>query len=132
MTTLTARDLQDLHTRLEERAAALRNERAALESERSGAPTLLQDTVDDDAEKGEHRARDAVRDVEQERDASELREIAAAMARMDEGTYGLCVECGREIQPARLQAQPAAARCIPCQQRFERVHPPALRVTLLP
>lgn len=53
-----------------------------------------------------------------DRMASEaLAEIEAALARLDDGTYGLCVDCAEQISPERLEALPAAARCMDCQAR---------------
>lgn len=43
-----------------------------------------------------------------------LSEIEAALARMDEGTYGTCVVCGEPIPEARLEARPSAATCVSC------------------
>lgn len=43
-----------------------------------------------------------------------LAEVEAAIARLAGGTYGLCERCGRPIAPARLEAMPAARRCIAC------------------
>ena len=43
-----------------------------------------------------------------------LAEIDAALTRVDAGTYGVCVRCGRPIGDARLDARPAAACCIAC------------------
>lgn len=40
--------------------------------------------------------------------------IAAAFARMAEGEYGFCSECGEEIAPRRLALDPAVATCIAC------------------
>lgn len=37
-----------------------------------------------------------------------------AVARIDNGTYGQCVECGKTIAPARLEALPAVERCSNC------------------
>lgn len=48
------------------------------------------------------------------RRAGELRRIAAALARLDAGEYGWCVECGEEIGEKRLEVDPAAARCREC------------------
>ena len=45
----------------------------------------------------------------------ELLQIEAALARMGEGNYGICIACGGEIGRARLKADPAAMRCAPCQ-----------------
>lgn len=43
-----------------------------------------------------------------------LREVQQALARIDEGTYGECAECGEQINRARLEALPAALLCINC------------------
>ena len=48
------------------------------------------------------------------RRAVELRRIAAALARIDEGDYGACLECGEEIAVRRLELAPAAPLCIAC------------------
>ena len=51
------------------------------------------------------------------------REMAAiddALARMREGSYGRCVDCGNTIPPERLEALPYAARCIDCQRRADK------------
>ena len=44
----------------------------------------------------------------------EISRIEAALERMDEGTFGICEECGREIEPARFVAVPYATRCGAC------------------
>jgi DnaK suppressor protein len=54
-----------------------------------------------------------------ERETAELRLVDAALARIEAGTYGQCVDCGVEIPAARLQAAPHAARCIACQEKTE-------------
>jgi len=41
-----------------------------------------------------------------------LEEVAAAIARLDEGTYGTCEVCGVAVNPARLEAMPATRFCI--------------------
>lgn len=46
-----------------------------------------------------------------------LKEVDAALARMEDGTYGTCDSCGDEIAPERLEARPYARECITCKQR---------------
>ena len=43
-----------------------------------------------------------------------LADIAAALERLDAGTYGVCENCGEAIAPARLEARPYARTCISC------------------
>ena len=52
--------------------------------------------------------------------AGERREEAmAALARLDAGTYGFCIDCGKPIAEERLSFRPEAARCLDDQKRFE-------------
>ncbi|MFQ5613543.1 MAG: TraR/DksA family transcriptional regulator [Anaerolineae bacterium] len=46
-----------------------------------------------------------------------LEQVDDALQRLDEGTYGICVRCGAEIDPARLKALPYAPLCLDCQRR---------------
>ena len=59
--------------------------------------------------------------LEQMRDESgsgesrELQDIEVALARIADGSYGACIDCGREIGRARLKADPTLTRCLSCQ-----------------
>lgn len=44
-----------------------------------------------------------------------LRDVRAALQRLRDGSFGICVECDAEISPKRLAALPWALRCIRCQ-----------------
>lgn len=44
----------------------------------------------------------------------ERAQLDAALARVEEGTYGICTRCGRRIPAGRLQARPAASMCVDC------------------
>lgn len=94
-----------------------------------------QDIVEGDAEDGElssaagdqHIADHAGEMVDREVDESLganagqiVREIDSALAKIDDGTYGLCARCGREIPEERLQAVPYATLCVSCKQIEER------------
>lgn len=50
---------------------------------------------------------------------SALREVEAALRRMDEGSYGLCISCGEPLPIERLEILPQIARCMPCQRAAE-------------
>jgi DnaK suppressor protein len=55
-----------------------------------------------------------------ERATQQLTHVEAALARLDEGTFGRCTRCGRDIAPDRLDALPWAAHCIECQGALDR------------
>lgn len=52
--------------------------------------------------------------------AAQLTVIRRALAKFDDGSYGVCEECGNDIGYSRLQARPEAALCITCQTRAEK------------
>ena len=51
----------------------------------------------------------------------DLRLIDRALADIDAGRYGICVECGESIAARRLKALPFATRCVECQAQSERL-----------
>jgi DnaK suppressor protein len=55
-----------------------------------------------------------------DRDVRELREVEMALAGIGRDDFGACADCGEPIAYERLQAQPAATRCLACQGRHER------------
>lgn len=48
-----------------------------------------------------------------------LMQVRAALDRLDNGTYGICANCGKEINPKRLERLPYATLCIDCQSAQE-------------
>ena len=50
----------------------------------------------------------------------ELQQLDDALARMDDGDYGVCANCGRRIPLARLRVRPFAALCVPCGEKLGR------------
>lgn len=47
----------------------------------------------------------------------QLRSVLAALARLERGEYGYCIECDQPIAPARLEIKPEAALCLKCQEQ---------------
>ena len=127
MPELSREQIQQLRDRLDRREAELLEEVRA-KGDTSAPSKEPHNQVEDLGEQGEQRIREAVLQAEQERDVDELRQIAAAKERMSRGEYGECVDCDVDIPLARLQAQPAAARCVPCQERYEQTHQNVVRI----
>ena len=74
---------------------------------------------------GDQAVADLIADLgeaEVTRDLGELRALEAALKRVADGGYGLCVDCGDDIPYPRMHAQPAAERCLACQERHERTY----------
>ena len=53
--------------------------------------------------------------------AASLAEVDRALVKVDEGTYGLCDDCGLPISSERLEGMPSATRCVTCSAR-RRAH----------
>ncbi len=54
------------------------------------------------------------------RDKKKLWAIEEALEKVQEGTYGVCEECGDEIGAGRLEAMPLARLCVSCQSQLEK------------
>jgi RNA polymerase-binding transcription factor len=55
-----------------------------------------------------------------DRERKLLAKIQEALKRIDEGTFGICQECGEEISESRLKARPVATLCVECKRKQER------------
>ncbi len=55
-----------------------------------------------------------------DRERKLIRKIKTALERIDEGTYGICEECGEEIGIKRLEARPVTTMCIECKSKQEK------------
>ena len=95
--------------------------RAALaEADAGREPTDLKEAADE-------ISATVLGDAQLARDLAELHDIEAARRRIEEGFYGQCVDCGATIPARRLAAQPAAGRCLGCQQAAEQAAAHGLR-----
>jgi len=75
------------------------------------------ESLDDDfAEQAVQRQNDEVLVALDDAGIAELKQINAALQRLENQQYGICVSCGIEIPIARLEALPYADRCIDCAE----------------
>jgi DnaK suppressor protein len=81
--------------------------------------------VNDLEDQASKRERTTLQDAEAQRDRLELADVRAALARLNDSSYGTCIDCAQPIDLQRLAASPAAARCIVCQTQFESRTAPA-------
>jgi RNA polymerase-binding transcription factor DksA len=108
-----------LGLRLQQRAEELRAELRAAQRP-AWPPAAAGDDVQDLKDRAAESEADRVHDAEELRDLGELAQVEAALARMDAGRYGDCVDCGEPIAASRLAVMPAAPCCAACQAERER------------
>jgi len=60
----------------------------------------------------------AIRNLD--RESNLLRNVKSALARINDGSYGVCMHCEEDIKPKRLEAVPWAKFCIKCQEAADR------------
>lgn len=103
--------IDTIRTRLDERERELaKRRRTALEAENALLEPELLDSEDRATNQPAARYYDAISEAE----LREIRELQAARARLDAGTYGTCTSCGQSIDPRRLELLPAVDRCTEC------------------
>ena len=111
---LTKAQIKKLKAKLEEKAAEIRGN---LDSSRAGRALIGEQTSNlEDLPVQSHEEwiflnRNSI-------DVMLLREIQEALGRIDDGSYGLCLECDEEISKKRLEAIPWARHCITCQEEL--------------
>ena len=128
---LTPQQSQELGAIVDERRAALLRELGQdLDRIRTDGLDQVVGAVPDPGDESVQSLIQELDQAEASRDLSELRTLDTARARMDEGSYGICSNCGQDIGFERLRANPGAERCIRCQTQFEKTHGTTLRTTL--
>jgi DnaK suppressor protein len=109
---------------LEERARV----EAAIANLRESHPGSLDDEVEEISAGSDNHVGDSAtatlgREIDYtlgENSEHVLSEINVALKRIEDGTYGTCTSCGKEIAPARLEAYPWASLCIDDARKAER------------
>ena len=117
---LTAAERGALEAKLVARRAALRAEiEAKLNTQDNPALMGLRNRMEETDDWAVADLETALDVAEVSRDAAELHEVEAALARVKVNTYGICIECGTAIPLTRLAVAPMSARCIACQEKLE-------------
>lgn len=83
---------------------------------------IKSDDLADDADLASNSINQQVSFSLREKEMSKLRRIDAALSRIEEGTFGLCIESGEEISEKRLEGQPWAEYCLEVAEEMERDH----------
>jgi len=123
MAPLANEQLSNLKNKLTERHAELRNEirEELLRSDEEHYIDLAGNVHDT----GEESVADMLADLNiamVNRQVREIKQIEAAQVRMATGNYGVCIDCGDDIDIARLQNTPSTERCTNCQSLHEKTY----------
>ena len=101
---------ETLKAELEQKLAELQSRLANIKKD------VTQAHSGDSAEQAQERENDEVVDAIGNETTQSIRVIQAALSRIDDGSYGICDSCGKDIGEARLAAVPEATRCVNCAQ----------------
>src|SRR4051812_32554376 len=109
------------HMLLERREQVQREIDSLLQERRNTQAELREDSVPD---AGDMALQDANGD--QQLGILEVRnsirqQLDEALQQLDQGTYGICEDCGQPINAQRLKAVPFARRCVACQEKAEQI-----------
>jgi RNA polymerase-binding transcription factor DksA len=112
-------DTQEVAARLDERMREIEHRREELRRNGEGL-------TDELADYDQHPADQGTETFEQELDETtimileeEERRVNEARQQLEAGRYGICVDCGKEIPAARLEAIPETVRCVEDQRIYE-------------
>jgi DnaK suppressor protein len=109
--------LVQIRERLEEMKRKLLAEiDSELRAEREGNKDEGMDTYDLASEERDRE----ISFILSDRERQKIKDIDEALARLDDGSYGVCESCGLEVAEARLDAMPFTRLCRDCQQELER------------
>ncbi len=107
------------------RTLLLEQLRQQTESARGNQADALEFAANDDGVKdvADQSVKDVSQEIEyrlSERDSQVIADIDQALLRMDEGSYGVCARCGKDIPERRLDAVPTARYDVECQALIEQ------------
>lgn len=112
-------DTQDARQQLEQMLRELDSSTAVLEAEGAGDSSEISHVDQHPADTASEITDGDNQNALLENSAEQREQIVAALARLDDGTYGTCLDCGQPIPDARLEVRPEAARCVADQEKYE-------------
>ena len=100
---------------IEEKQRILNNSKSALKNEL----VMSQDDLPDETDLAASEINQNLVFKLRDRERQLLIKIDEALGRMEEGTFGTCLDCEEAIEPRRLEARPVSTLCIACKERQE-------------
>jgi|SaaInlStandDraft_5_1057022.scaffolds.fasta_scaffold00017_26 DnaK suppressor protein len=108
--------LKEIQKTLLERKAAIEQDLVRISNEK-----LSDDQVQDVGDQAFTLTMEALRSSLQNSESEEYNRILKALEAIDDGTYGICIDCSDDISEKRLKHYPNASRCIACQEIAETI-----------
>ncbi len=110
----TNQDLKKIKAQLTERRNELEEHLHKLSTEK-----VSDDQVQDPGDQALTATMESLRSSLQDTELQEYKRIKQALSKIEDGTYGICIDCDSDISEKRLKWYPNAARCLGCQETFE-------------
>ena len=117
---LSEHQIADLRARMIARSRLLEGEIAAKLRESTEDNDML-GRVGDNADLAWVETESGLDLTEAQRDIEEWRGLRDALRRIEQGSYGICSDCGAEVPADRLYSEPLALRCVACQTHTEKL-----------
>lgn len=110
-----------MKTNLESVKKVLLQRKVELEQElnRLAQEKFSDDQVQDPGDQALSSTMESLKISLQDTERGEYNRILQALEKVEDGSYGICSDCGNPIAERRLQSYPNASRCISCQEAFE-------------
>ncbi len=112
-------DMQEARQSLEQMLRELDSATTTLEGEGAGDSSELSHVDQHPGDTASELQDSDEQNALLEHSADQRLQVQAALARIEDGTYGVCVDCGQKIPDARLEVRPEAARCVADQEKHE-------------
>jgi len=112
-------DRQQVEERLAQREREIEERREAI---RAGGDPTAEELADYDNHPGDQGSETLIQEMDETTEVildEDMKRIREARQRLEEGKYGICVDCGKEIPAERLEAMPETIRCVEDQRIFE-------------
>ena len=110
-------DTSDARSQLEQMLRELDSSSATLEAEGAGDSSEISHVDQHPADTASEITDADQQNALLENSAEQRAQVVAALQRIEDGTYGTCVDCGKTIPDARLEVRPEAARCVEDQAK---------------
>jgi DnaK suppressor protein len=112
-------DRQQVEARLDARLKEIEERRAAIRRNAEGMGDELADYDQHPADEGTETHEEELDETTEMILEAEEKQIHEARRLLEEGRYGICIDCGKEIPPDRLEAIPESIRCLEDQKVYE-------------